>query len=120
MRCGKLLLIVTPGLDGKGMTEGTLSLPGRSTEVRNAVGVGEDRLNLLQRLTRSFWEQEQDVEKHRATEDTEKDVHLPLNINKCRRNEVTQREVEGPVEGGGQRISLATDTQWEQLRRIRP
>ena len=60
------------------------------------------------------------MDKHRRAEDAEHDIHLPLDVDKRRRDEVAEREVEDPVARRAQRNGLASDTQWEQLGRVDP
>lgn len=54
-----------------------LGLPGRRTDVRDAVGVLEDMLDLFQGLARCLGEEEEDVQEHGGQENTEDDVGLP-------------------------------------------
>lgn len=95
-------------------------LPGRGTNVRNAIGIGEDVVDFLERFTGSLREEEEGVDKHGSAEDTEDDVRLPADIGKSHGGEQTQSSVEGPVTRRGQRHSLTTHTQRVQLRRVHP
>lgn len=53
-----------------------MSLPGRSSEVGNAVGIFKHVLGLLQGLAGSLGEHEEDVDKHGDVEDTKDEVGL--------------------------------------------
>lgn len=77
-------------------------LPGRSANVRNAIGVLEHFLGLLQGLARSFREAEEDVEEHGNVEDTEDQIDLPSNVLERRRNKCAESGIERPVGGGGE------------------
>ena len=48
----------------------------------------EHLLDLLECFSGRLREHEEDVDSHGGTEDTEDDVHLPLDVDKGRRNEV--------------------------------
>lgn len=114
------LLIITNLLDDGTTRELVPSLPGRLTDERNTGGIGEDGLDVLEGLTGGFGEHEEDVQEHGGTEDTEENVDLPLDVDEGRGHEVAEREVEGPVGGGAQRVGLATDAKGEQLGRVSP
>lgn len=107
-------------LESTGRLEVDVSLPGRSTDAFDSVGVGEDSLNLLEGLARRLREEEEDVEEHGDTEDTEDDVRPPLNIDERWRDEVGESEVEGPVGGGSESDGFATHAEWVQLRWVDP
>jgi len=95
---GELLLVRAGLLQHSGTGERALGLPGWDTDVRDPGGIGEDSLDLLERLTAGLREHEERVDTHDGAEDTEQDVDLPLDIFKGRWHEVTESEVEGPVE----------------------
>ena len=57
---------------------------------------------------------------HGNAETAEDDVCAPLNVDERWGHEVAEREVEGPIGGGGQSDSLATHTKWVQFWRIDP
>ena len=59
----------------------------------------EDLLYFFERFLSCFWEQEQNVDEHRHTEDTEDDVDFPADIGECGRHEVGECEVECPIRG---------------------
>lgn len=60
------------------------------------------------------------MDSHRSAEDPENDVHLPLDVDKRRWDEIRQREVEDPVRSRAQRDSLTTDAEREQFRWVYP
>ena len=74
----ELLFIETVVLD----TSHLVCLPCWSTNVLDGawVIICEDILNLLERFSRGFWEEEVGVDKHGNTEDTEEDVDFPLDV----------------------------------------
>lgn len=63
-----------------------LSLPGGNT-------IQEHLFNVLESLSSCLWEQEESVDCHGCAEDTEDNVDLPLNVDKCRGHEVGQCKV---------------------------
>ena len=67
-----------------------MRLPGRSA-------AEEQTLDLLEGFPSRFGEQEEDVDAHDGTEDAKEDVDLPLNVDKRRRDKVTEGKVEDPV-----------------------
>lgn len=92
MRCRrKLLLVIAPSLNGHGVAERALGLPRRGADVRDAVGVREDGLDLLQHLACRLGEQEEDMDEHCGAENPKRDVHLPLDVHKRRGHEVAKR-----------------------------
>lgn len=101
-------------------TGSNLGLPGRSTEVLDAVGVLEDGLSLLKSLTGSLGEEESDVNEGSDVEDTEDDVGLPGDVLESDGDEETESSIEGPVGRGSQRGTLAAKTEREQLRGVSP
>lgn len=80
----------------------------------------EQLLDILERLTARLGEAEEDVDRHGRAEDTEDDVHLPLDVDERGRNKVTQSEVEDPVGRGGDSDSLSADAKREELGRVDP
>lgn len=101
--------------------ETLLRLPGGNANVLDAIDlVGEDGLNLFQRLASRLGEHKEDVEEHGRAEDGEDKVRLPLDVDKRGGNEVGESKVEDPVGGGGEGDGLATDAEREQLRRVDP
>lgn len=112
------LNITTLGSNGAlGIVAG---LPGRGTDVRNTIRILEDLLSLLKSLTSSLREEEENVDPHDSQENTEDDVCLPADVGEGRGNEETQRGVEGPVGGGGERNGLTADTERVQLGWVDP
>lgn len=97
-------------------------LPGGSTEIfdTSRLGVVEDFFNFFKWLLAGLWEEEEHVDKHGNQEDTEDDVHFPSDVGECRRHEICQSEVEGPVTGSGERDSLSTDAQWVEFWWVDP
>lgn len=60
------------------------------------------------------------MHRHRRAEHAEHDIRPPLDVHKCRRHEVAQREIEDPVRARAQRDRLPPDSQRIQLRRVDP
>jgi len=85
-----LLGIEFPALGTAGAAVLNLGLPGRHTS-------HEHLLNVLERLSGSFGEQEKGMDCHCRTENAEYKVDFPLNTDKCGRNKIRERKVENPV-----------------------
>jgi hypothetical protein len=83
-------------------------------------GVIEDVFDLLKRLLRGFWEEEEHMDEHGYTEDTEDDVNLPADIRESRGHEISQSKVECPVCRSRKSHSLSTDTEGVQFWRVDP
>jgi len=107
-------------LSQNGLTGGDPCLPGRSTDVLDSVLVGENIFNLFQSLACGFGEHEEDVNEHDNAEDAKEDVGPPLDVDKGRRDEVSQSKIEGPVGGCGERDGLSTDPQGINLGWVDP
>lgn len=69
----------------------------------------EHLLDIFERLSARLGEAEEDVDGHGCAEDTEDDVHLPLDVDERGRDEVREGEVEDPVGARGDGDGLATD-----------
>jgi hypothetical protein len=74
----------------RGATLPNTSLPGGNA-------LGEHLLDLLQSLSGSLGEEEEDVEGHSQTEHTENKVHPPLDVLEGGRNEVSKGKVENLI-----------------------
>jgi hypothetical protein len=85
-----LLLKVLSSLQTRCGRGGCAGLPGRSSDVADALGVLEHSGDLLKRLTSCFCEHEEDVDPHGNAEDTEDDVSLPSDVDESRRDEIAQ------------------------------
>lgn len=97
-----------------------VSLPGRGADMSRPCRIGEEFLDLFERLPRRLGEHEEDVDEHGGTEATENHICPPLNADERWRHKVTEREVEGPIRRCGERHGLATDSEGVQLRWIDP
>lgn len=80
----KITVLGTGNLAG-----GDLGLPGRSSQVLDAIGILKHGLGLFQRLSSSLREEEEDVEEGDGVEDTKDEVGLPLDVGKSHRGEET-------------------------------
>lgn len=120
LRSHLLLLVETSLFQDCTAREMVLCLPSRDTDVGKTTGVSKDRLHLFQSLASGLGEHEVHVKAHGGTENTKENVDLPFDVRERRGHEPTQSEVEGPVGGGAEGISLATNTKREQLRRVDP
>lgn len=92
-----LLVNVLSSLQARCDRGGRAGLPGRGSEVADALRVLEHSGDFLEWLAGCFWEGEEDVDPHCNTEDTENDVGVPSDIDESRRNEKRKSEVECPV-----------------------
>ena len=126
-RSGRLLIVVMSNLSLDITMLSTVNqlgndtgLPGRSTEVRNTVGILEHGLNLLEGLTSGLREQEENVDESTGIEDTEEQVGLPLDIGESNGGEHAESSVESPVSGGRKSHTLTTEAEREQLWGISP
>lgn len=88
-----------------------VSFPGRGANVLWPGRIGEEFLDLFERLSRRLGEHEEDMDEHGGTEDTEDHVCPPLDVDKCRWHKVAEREVERPIRGRGERHRLATNSE---------
>lgn len=95
-------------------------LPGRRAEVLEPVRILKHLLDLLERLAGRLGEQQEDVDEHGGVEHREDDVGAPLDVGERLGHEQTQRGVEGPVETGAQRDTLASELEGEELGRVDP
>jgi len=67
-----------------------MRLPGRCTDVLDAArrGVIEDLFDFFKRLLTGLGEEEEHVEEHCYTKDTEDNVDLPSDVGECGRHKV--------------------------------
>lgn len=112
------LQIAVLGTDN--LAGGNLGLPGRGSQVLDAIGILKHGLGLFQGLSSSLGEEEEDVEEGDGVEDTEDEVGLPLDVGKSHWGEETQSGVESPVSRGGKGDTLSSETEREQLRGVGP
>lgn len=91
-----LLLQTLAMLKFLGCLELRLRLPSWSTKAFDAVGVLKHGSHFLKLLSGGLWEEEEDVDGHGHAKDREHQICLPLDIDKGRRHEVAEREVESP------------------------
>lgn len=116
----RILLHIAAFLEKFGTCGADVGLPGRGADMSRPGRIGEEFLDLFERLPRRLGEHEEDVDEHGGTEATENHICPPLNVDERRRHKVTEREVEGPIGRCGERHGLATDPEGVQLRWIDP
>lgn len=80
----------------------------------------EHFLHFLEGLACSLGEHEEDMDNHGGKEDTKQDVHLPLNVDKGRWNEVRKCEIKDPVRRSAERDCFASNSERKELWRIDP
>ena len=84
-------------LESLGVSVVGASLPGRSAEVFDAVGILEHFVDLLEGLAGRLGKHEEHVDGHGDAEDGENDVSLPFDLHERWRHEVAESEIECPV-----------------------
>ena len=117
---GILLEVELARLIGKSMPSADVSLPGGCAYVLDAIGIGEDVVDLFECLASRFGEHEEHMHEHGGAEDAEDDVGLPLDVLEGWWNKVAKSEVESPVGGGCKRDSLATYAKRVEFRWVDP
>ena len=81
-----LLIKILSSLQARCVRGGCASLPSRSADVADALGVLEHSGDFLERLAGGFWECEENVKPHGNAEDAEDDVGLPSDVDESRRD----------------------------------
>lgn len=115
-----LLLIHLPMLQQERLLRNDMRLPRQRPHILGSQRIRKHILHLLQRLPRRLREREEDMHQHREVEHAEDDVRLPLDVDKRRRDEVAQGEVEGPIRRRGERNGFPAHAQWLQFGRVNP
>lgn len=78
------------------------------THIPSQLNPLERIFNFLQCPPRCLRENEEDVQGHSEGEDCKNDISLPSDVDKSRRNEIAQSEIERPVAGCGQGSGFAS------------
>lgn len=95
-------------------------LPGWRADIFDSIGILKDSSHFFKRLTSSLWEHEKDMHKHGDAEYTKNDVGTPLNVDKCRWDEIAESEIERPIGRRGESDSLTTHAEWVEFGWVDP
>lgn len=97
-------------------------LPSGCTKIfdRARRSVIENVVDLLKRFLAGLGEQEEDMDEHGSAEDAKDDVDFPADVSERGRHEISERKIERPVCGCGQRNSLSSDTEGIQFWWVDP
>lgn len=120
VECGLLLRISLSPLQFHNSPRRNPRLPSRRPNILGSVRICKQFLDFLECFPSCLWEHEEHVDKHGQAKHAKDEVSLPLDIYECRRDKVTEGEVESPVGGGCESDGFAANSEWVEFWGVNP